>query len=74
MNLNVGLDVEVLSLVILFCDNIVNFVVYLKDLMMYDGVDFIVELYLSIKSVDIFLKMCLLIDEDLFVIFGYILV
>jgi photosystem II cytochrome c550 len=72
-NPNVGLDVEALSLATPPRNTIESLVDYIKNPTTFDGLESIAEIHPSIKSADIFPKMRVLTEDDLFAIAGHIL-
>lgn len=72
-NPNVGLDIEALSLATPPRNTIESLVDYMKNPTTFDGLESIAEIHPSIKSADIFPKMRVLTEDDLFAIAGHIL-
>ena len=72
-NPNVGLDTEALNLATPPRNTIESLVDYMKNPTTFDGVESIAEIHPSIKSADIFPKMRVLTEDDLFAIAGHIL-
>jgi photosystem II cytochrome c550 len=72
-NPNVGLEPESLAFATPARNNVNSLVSYMKNPTSYDGLTNISEIHPSIASADIFPKMRILTDEDLFVIAGHIL-
>lgn len=73
-NPNVGLDPEALSLATPRRNTIEGLVDYMKNPTTFDGLESIAEIHPSIKSADIFPKMRVLTEDDLFTIAGHILI
>jgi photosystem II cytochrome c550 len=72
-NPNVGLDPEALSFATPPRNNVESLVSFMKSSTSYDGTESIIEIHPSVESGDIFPKMRVLTDEDLFAISGHIL-
>jgi photosystem II cytochrome c550 len=72
-NPNVGLDTEALGLATPPRNTIESLVDYMKNPTTFDGLESIAEIHPSIKSADIFPKMRVLTEDDLFAIAGHIL-
>ena len=72
-NPNIGLDPEALSLATPRRDNVAALVDFMKNPTTYDGLESIAETHPSIKSADIYPRMCSVTDEDLTAMAGHIL-